>query len=113
MGFMNFFTFFFSFLREIFFDTKEEADFRSRRFKPKRWMAFFLTVSSLLTSYFLAYRLVHVIRKHEVLRYEYRELVKKTNALEEALRECRQKINPSQVPSTDPTSLPKSQTPRT
>lgn len=113
MGFMNFFTFFFSFLREIFFDTKEEADFRSRRFKPKRWMAFFLTVSSLMTSYFLAYRLVHVIRKYEIVYYEYRELSKKVATLEQEINTCREKINPSEVPSTDPSSKQKLQIPHT
>jgi len=63
---------FFKFLRELFFDRKEEADFTSEHFKPKRWIAFIVTVLTFTVSVFMGTRLV-------TLAQDYADLQKKNN----------------------------------
>lgn len=61
------FMFFFSFLKEIFFDKKEEADFSSKEFKPKRWVAFLFTVFTTCLSIFLSIRIYKLANAYNEL----------------------------------------------
>jgi hypothetical protein len=67
---MNFqiFLIIFSFMRELFFDKKEEADFKSKHFKPKRWIAFFFTVITFSASIFMSMRLVQLAKDYTALK---------------------------------------------
>lgn len=67
---MNFqiFMILFSFLRELFFDKKEEADFKSKHFKPKRWLAFIFTVITFSTSVFLGIRVINLAHDYTLLK---------------------------------------------
>lgn len=58
----------FKFLRELFFDRKEEADFRSQHFKPRRWLAFITTVMAFFLSIFLAMRVINLAIETQKLR---------------------------------------------
>lgn len=76
---MNVFIFFFKFLKEIFFDKKEEADFRSSQFKPMRWVAFILTVTAFTFSIHLGVR-VYFLAKHQYeLQQKYDRCVKNSS----------------------------------
>ena len=61
----------YSFLRELFFDKKEEADLKSKHFKPKRWAAFLFTVMTTVFCVLMGVRLVNLAVEYKELKETY------------------------------------------
>lgn len=62
---------FIPFLKELFFDNKEEMDFKSPNFNVKKWLRFALQVVTLLFCAFIVTRLYIVMTKYIKLQKQY------------------------------------------
>lgn len=61
---IHFITVFYSFLKSLFFDNDDEANFKSKNFKPRRWYSFFMAIAitllgtkTLIKSYSVIYKI--------------------------------------------------------
>lgn len=85
---MHFITILYSFLKSLFFDNDDEANFKSKNFKPRRWYTFFITLiitvlglKAMLSSYSIVYKMTALQESIKVKDNSLTELHKR-------LREC-------------------------
>jgi hypothetical protein len=85
---MHFLNILYSFLKSIFFDNDDEANFKSKNFKPRRWYTFFITIlitvlgiKTMITSYGIVYKMTTL---QEVIKQKDIDTAK----LEKALIDC-------------------------
>lgn len=62
------------FFRELIFDSKEEYDFKSRKFNSKKVLAFVLMLLSFSANAFFMNRIYHLAIDNATLRKEVKEL---------------------------------------
>lgn len=88
---MYFIQILYSFLKSIFFDNDDEANFSSKNFKPRRWYTFFITIiisvlgiKALISSYSVVIKLTAL---EEVMKKKDAEIV----TLKGQLTDCNKK----------------------
>lgn len=64
---MHFISILYSFLKSLFFDNDDEANYRSKNFKPRRWYTFFITLiitvlglKAMVSSYGIVYKMTTI-----------------------------------------------------
>lgn len=62
------------FVKQLYFDKKEEADFSSDEFKPKRWIGYVLALLFFCLSIFTVPRLIMLAQEYKNLRDKYEQL---------------------------------------
>lgn len=93
MSVWSFITMFFTFIRELLFDSKEELDYNSSKFNARKVAVFFIVIALSLSTALLTYRLVnqsiYVVRlKDAIIQREeqYRKQIRKNRREIEILK---------------------------